>query len=86
MATQAPVADVNSLSGESPGESNSDKKFLFHSSLPERELALYGSLPAAGAVVVDKQGEADRTPDPVQTTRYFGVWKGFRREVKLTYC
>ena len=90
MTTQAPVADVNSLSGESPGESNSDKKFLFRSSLPERELAHYGSLPAAGAVVVDEQGEADRTPDPVPTTRCFGIWKGIRREAakltaKLTY-
>jgi len=39
MTTQAPVADVTSLSGESPGNSNSDKKFLFRSSRPDRELA-----------------------------------------------
>ena len=39
MTTQAPVTDVNSLSGESPGKSNSDKKFLFRSSRPESELA-----------------------------------------------
>jgi hypothetical protein len=70
MTTQAPVADVNSLSGESPGKSNSDKKFLFRSSRPERELAIYGSLPAVGAVVVDKQGEADRTANPVQTNHF----------------
>jgi len=34
------------------------------------ELAIYGSLPAVGAVVVDKQGEADRTANPVQTTHF----------------
>ena len=39
MTTQAPVADVTSLSGESPGNSNSDKKFLFRSSRPDRERA-----------------------------------------------
>jgi len=72
MTTQAPVADVISLSGQSPRNCNSDKKFLFRSSRPERELARYGSLPAVGAVVVDKQGEAARTGYPVQTTALCG--------------
>ena len=69
-----------------PGKAIQSKKFLFRPSRPERGLALYCGLPATGAAAVDKQGEADRTPAPVQTTRCFGVWKGFRREAAKITC